>query len=150
MVHVEAFIKVKNDRDKCYEFIKKNISRFPTFIPNIKKLNQVYQLSHDRIITEWEVDLGGALVKWKEEDVFNDKSYSISFHMVEGDFIKYEGKWQFDFESTKTTRICVSALFDWGIPNLGKHVGPVLEKKAKLNFKSMLLAIKKQLDKNEF
>lgn len=150
MPQVESSIIVKKiSRDKCYDFVKNNVIRFPEFIADIKELRLIRKLPPDRIITDWTIDLGGAFVKWKEEDIYNDKDFSVSFCMLEGDFSKYEGKWQFE-DIGDETKICISALFEWGIPNLGKYVGPVLEKKAKLSFKSMLLAIKKELKKENF
>lgn len=147
MATIESSTIVSCDREKTYDFIKNNIEQFPKFIPNIKKLKLLQRLSPNKIITEWAVDIDGASVRWKEEDIFDDKNFCISFRMVEGDYAKYEGRWQFE-NTANGTKVYIAATLDWGIPNLGKHVGPVLEQKAKLNFRSMLWAIRKQLNKN--
>ncbi|MFH1798787.1 MAG: SRPBCC family protein [Candidatus Omnitrophota bacterium] len=137
---------VRCDKKFGYEFIKNNFVRFPEFVSNIKKLKLLRELSSNKRIVEWMVNIDGANVHWKEENVFNDEDFSMFFNMIEGDFSKYEGKWLVE-NVLGVTKISISIMLDWGIPNLGKYVGPVLERKAKINTRSMLWAIRKRLNK---
>ena len=127
-----------------YKVLKK-IERFPEFMPQIKKIKILRYLPPNRQISEWEVEIEGTIIRWKEEESYNDEHRTLSFRMIEGDFKAFEGRWITEEAQASKARVTVEAVFDWGLPNLGKHVAPVLEKKAKINFTRMVAALRRNM-----
>lgn len=143
MPRIEVSTIVKQSRDEVYKLIKK-MEDFPSFMRGVKKLN-VLERSADRLVTEWEIEIDGAVVTWKEEDIFNDSEKSLRFKMIEGDYSAYDGFWKIE-DALGCTKISILAYFDWGMPVFEKLVGEVLFKKAHKSLRSMLNAIKKKLN----
>jgi len=135
-------IIVNKNRKEVYEFLKK-LNTFPLFVKNINKID-VLDRFPNRIITAWEANIDGAIVIWKEEDVFNDFNTCIEFSMIKGDFKDYKGKWVIT-DYKKGAKIDLSVEFDWGIPAFEIIIGDILARKAKVYLKGMLKAIKNKL-----
>lgn len=138
-------IFIRHDINKLYDLLK-DMPSFPEYIPALKELKTIRTLHPQKIITQWKIYTEDTDIIWQEEDTFNDKKKSVSFRMLKGDYALYKGKWKLQ-KADKGTSIYFSALFDWGMPNLGKHVGPILDKKANFFVMSMLRAIKKKAEK---
>lgn len=124
--------------------ILRNIEQFPKFMPQIRKVAVLWLLPPNRHISEWEVEIDGAIVHWKEEDTYDDQQRSIVFRVIEGDY-RAEGRWSIEKARFSGTRITVEATFDWGLTSLDKYIGPVLEKKAKKNLGKMVAALRKNM-----
>lgn len=140
---IDLNLTVNKDKREVYALLKK-MEDFPTFIKSIKKI-AILERYPDKIITEWEVDIDGAIVRWKEEDMFDDTNTTIYFKMLKGDFKKYEGKWIIAEKKKKASKIYLSAHFDWGIPVFERFVGDVILRKAKVYLKGMLKAIERRI-----
>jgi coenzyme Q-binding protein COQ10 len=144
MVIIEVSKLVKQDKNKVYSILK-NMEEFPQFMKGVKKLS-IIERDDNRLVTHWEVEIDGAIVMWKEEDIFDDKETTINFKMIEGDYKSYGGNWRVE-DAPKGAKITIIANFDWGIPNFERYVGPVLERKARVSLKRMLKAIGERLEK---
>lgn len=144
MPRIEVSTKIKDSATSVYNTIK-NMENFPNFMRDVKSLKIIKNLP-DKIITAWEIEIDGAPVKWKEEDIFDDKKLELSFNALEGDYKEYQGKWKI-IPGHNHTKLTIEADFDWGIPVLEKYVGKALEKKAHLALLGMLQAIKNKLEK---
>lgn len=147
MVKIEIATKIKENREKVYNFVK-NMENFPKFMRYIHSL-KVTKSSSSKFISDWNVNIDGVPVKWKEEDVFDDKHFIIDFKALEGDYSRYEGQWKFIEKSFKDTEIKLSLDVDFGAPAFTKfpEVKKILNRKTKKAFKGMFLAIKNKLDK---
>lgn len=141
---IEISIVIRQSIGRVYELIK-NMEQFPSFMKSVRKV-EIIEKDSNRLITYWEVDLKGASVIWKEEDVFDDDIKSIKFRMIEGDYKDYHGRWLLKELNKKSTQVIISANFDWGIPAFEKFVGSVLERKARTLLKGMLKAIKREVE----
>lgn len=146
MPKIKVSVKIKGPKEKIYKFIK-DLERFPSFMRDVKSIKIIKHLNNG-LITNWEIDVEGAPLRWKEEDYFDDKNYVIRFVMLEGDYQAYYGSWSISGVNPNNTRLTLEANFDWGIPVLEKYVGKTLEKKARRNLLGMLQAIKKEVEKN--
>lgn len=134
---------VKQDAKKVYAAIKQ-MEQFPQFIKGVKKLH-ILERSGNRNVSSWEVEVDGATVIWKEEDIFNDGKYRVDFNMLEGDYAQYTGSWEVKPEK-KGARVDLNVAIDYGAPALVEFIGGILKKKTTLALKGMLLAIKKRAE----
>lgn len=138
MITIKVSTLVKADKKKVYDVIK-DMESFPKFMRNVRKL-EVLERHPNRLLTLWEVEVDGAIVMWKEKDVFDDKHLRMKFKMTEGDYGSYGGEWRVTASSEKTN-IELQVDVNWGIPVLGRYVGKVLERKMRVGLKGMLKAI---------
>ncbi len=134
---------VKGDPQSVYGLLREP-ERFPDFMPQIKKASILWHLPPNRQISEWEVEIEGVVIHWKEEDTYDDEQHSIVFRVIEGDY-RAEGRWSIEKVRLSETRVTVEATFDWGLTNLDRYVGPVLERKAKKNLTRMVAALRKNM-----
>lgn len=145
MITIELSISVNQKKEQVYNLLK-NLQEFPRFMRDIKKLEIIENKNH-RLVTLWEIDIEGTAVAWKEEDVYDDTSMSMQFRMLEGDYGVYNGKWQITNGLSKETIVHYSVNIGWGIPSFEKVIGNILEKKQRRIIKSMLVAMKRRLEK---
>ncbi|MFH1202232.1 MAG: SRPBCC family protein [Candidatus Omnitrophota bacterium] len=143
MAKIQSQILVKKGREEIFNLLK-DMERFPEFMRDVKSLH-ILEHVDNKLITKWQIEIENTAITWKEEDVFDDKNYTLKFHMLEGDYQEYQGSWRLEPHSG-TTRIKIDAVFDWGIPVLERFVANVLERKARLAFEGMLKSIKKRLE----
>jgi len=144
MPRIEVSANIRGTAIDVYNTIK-NMESFPNFIRDIKSLRIIKKLP-DKIISTWEIEIEGAPVKWKEEDIFDDKKLELSFNALEGDYKEYRGRWKI-IPMHDYTKVVIQADFDWGIPVLEKYVERALKKRARLALSGMLQAIKNKVEK---
>lgn len=143
MQKLEVSILIKDTPISVYNAIK-DMERFPDFMRDVKKL-KIIKRAPEAIVTAWEVEIEGVLIKWKEEDIFDDEKLELNFSALEGDYKDYQGRWKI-FKEDGQTRLIINAHFDLGSPILEKYVGRILEKRARLALWGMLKAIKNELE----
>jgi len=137
---IKASVNVPLDAPTVYAFFKK-VELFPKFVPRIKKVQVLWRIPPNRQITDWEVDIQGVSVMWKEEDTFDEVHHVLSFRMLEGDFASYAGSWNAE-QHGLSTRLVVEARIDWGIPILGRFSGKALERKAAAHIRGFLRGLR--------
>ena len=142
MASLKISTKVKVEPSTLYGFLK-NVGKFPEFMTQVKKLKVISMPLQNRQISEWEVEVEGTTFWWKEEDIYDDQELLWSFHMVEGDFERFQGRWLVK-PAGSMSQLIADISFDWGIPRLGQFVGPILERKVKTNIFRMITALRKQ------
>ncbi len=143
MALLKASTTIKQDRKTLYSLLK-NMEYFPRFISGVESIN-VKRLSDHLVVSNWRINVDGTIVTWEEEDIFNDKNFSIDFRMREGDYGAYEGSWKL-IESDKGTEINLTAKIDWNFPQLTREISKALDKKAALAFRWMLREIRKSVE----
>lgn len=137
---------IRNNKRQAVYNLLKDMQRFPIFMRYVKDI-YIIEKKGNKLITFWRVSIDCADIFWKEEDIFNDKQMNLKFRMIEGDYSKYEGEWSLE-DISEDTRIILYANFDWGVPAFEKLVGDILKKKARDALRSMLNAIKKELERD--
>ena len=143
MPKIEVSIAVNKDKKDIFELIK-HLEHFPIFVKDIKNI-KVVERYPNRIITDWEANIDGARVIWREEDRFDNFNSTMYFTMLKGDFKGYKGKWVIA-KHKKISKIYLLVDFDWGIPIFERFVGDILLRKARVYLKGMLKAIKKKIE----
>ena len=143
MALLKASTTIKQDRKTLYSLLK-NMEYFPRFISGVESIN-VKRLSDHLVVSNWRINVDGTIVTWEEEDIFNDKNYSIDFRMREGDYGAYEGSWKLN-ENDKGTEINLTAKIDWNFPQFTREISKALDKKAALALRWMLREIRKSVE----
>ena len=142
MASLKISTKVKVAPSTLYGFLK-NVGTFPEFMTQVKKLTVKSMPLQNHRISEWEVEVEGTTFWWKEEDIYDDQNLLWSFHMVEGDFERFQGRLLVK-PAGSISQLIADISFDWGIPRLGQFVGPTLERKVKTNIFRMIAVLRKQ------
>ncbi|RKY45004.1 MAG: hypothetical protein DRP80_00170 [Candidatus Omnitrophota bacterium] len=112
------------------------------------KTLKVIKKEKNRLYTRWEVDIEGAILSWYEEDILDRERGLINFKMRSGDFGDFFGYWKIVPTRWGKLRLEFKVNYDWGIPVLEPYVKRVLEKKARVMWKSFLQAVKQALESN--
>lgn len=143
MASVKISTIVNGKSSDLYNILR-DLERLPYFMPQIKKITVLWQLPPNRQISEWEVDIEGTLFHWKQEDSYDVINHTYAFRVIEGDFFA-EGRWTLSDRKTSRTWVTVESTFDWDIPNLGRYVGPELERKAKKHLVRMVASLRERM-----
>src|SRR3989338_2363518 len=86
---VRVSTRVSGDQLSVYRVVK-DVERFPEFMPQIRKIKVLWRLPTNRQIVEWEVEIEGMVIRWKEEETSDDTHHVLEFRTIEGDY-KAEG-----------------------------------------------------------
>lgn len=144
MIVITASIKIKKPKEEVYQLIK-NMQDFPDFMRDIKSLKVIKKPNSEQMITQWEIEIAGTLLRWREEDYFDHANFRINFNMLEGNYKEYHGYWLLQ-NSMLGSKLTIEASFDWGLPLLEKFIGKVLENRARATLSAMLRAIKNKAE----
>lgn len=115
------------------------VQDFPRFMPNVKGC-QILSKTSRGAITSWHVELGGLPIRWKQEDRFDFKNFTVHFKLVEGDLAKLEGEWRLGADDQGNTELRVQVEARLGLPQVEEVVGEIVGQALKENFNAMLLA----------
>ncbi|GHJ16149.1 MULTISPECIES: type II toxin-antitoxin system RatA family toxin [unclassified Micromonospora] len=105
----------------------KDIESYPTYMTVVRSVEIERELSDGRRISSWSVLLKGSVLEWREEEVVDEASRTLSFEQLDGDMDVFSGQWRVTAESGGTV-ITMEATFDIGIPLLAEMLNPVAEK----------------------
>ncbi len=136
-VEVEALIRAPV---KTVYALAQDVERFPEVMPDLEAV-RVLQRDGNRTVTEWVGRIQGRRVRWVEEDVWDDATYTCTFRQQEGDFDRYEGVWSFEpADGWCRTRLVVD--FALTIPLLGPLLGNLIVLLVRKNVEKMLDALR--------
>ncbi len=144
---IKSSIIVKHNARRTYNLLKE-MEQFPWFIAGVENI-KVRDLSGNKKISEWKIDIMGTPISWKEEDIFDNQNMQIRFKMVEGSFANYSGKWKVLKSRTGAT-ISFSVNIDWSVADLKGPLGPILDHKARLAARWVLREIREKAEIEDF
>ena len=104
---------------------------------------EMARVSPTQQISEWGVQVEGLKLEWKQEDYFDDPARLWSFRMVEGACAYFEGRCAVK-PLGSFCQVGIEIDFDWGIPRLGRYVGPALEAKVKKAIARFVAVLRKE------
>ncbi len=143
-VEVEALIRAPVETVYA---LARDVERFPEFMPDLESV-RVLQRDGNRTVTEWVGRIQGRRVRWVEEDVWEEATYTCTFRQREGDFDRYEGVWTFEpVDEGCRTRLVVD--FELTIPLLGPLLGNLLVLLVRKNAEKMLDALRLRAERIE-
>ena len=140
---IESSVTVKQGVRRVYDLLKE-MEQFPWFIAGVESV-RVTELSENKKISEWKIDIMGTPMSWQEEDTFDNQDMTLRFRMLKGRFADYYGEWKVS-KSRRGTIISFSVNIDWSVADLKGPLGPILDRKARLAIKWMLREIKEKTE----
>ena len=143
MGYVKSEIYINAESEKVYNLAKK-MEEFPRYMPDVKEI-AVLERGDNFTVTNWVTEVEGTPITWKEKEIFDDSSYTISYRLTEGDMEKFQGEWHF-ISVDGGTRVTLDVDYDFGVPAIEEIMGPTLRKKLKENCNMMLFSLKKKIE----
>ena len=143
MPYVEVTMPVKADRSEIYPILK-DMEKYPEFMTDLVSV-EVLERLEDTTVTKWVSNVDGRIIRWTEQDVFDDARMHIAYRQIEGDLKKFEGEWVLT-PIDGGTEIKLTVDFEFGIPMIAGLLNPILKKKVRVNSENMLKAIKDRLE----
>lgn len=90
-----------------------------------------------RLVSTWEVGFRNGVLRWTEEDEFDERRRTITFNQLEGDFDHFAGVWRVeDAEDGCVVRL--RAEFDLGMPTLAAMLDPIAERALRENITKII------------
>lgn len=139
--------------DYVYDYIR-NYGVLTEFIPNAEDCKLVDENKTESGAMQKYRWLGGGRImgvsqkiNWLEEDRWDDRSKSLTFRQLEGDYKKYSGKWQFTGDGGRTT---MQVLIDFKLdhPLMTFAVEVLLDRMMRKNCEAMLDNLKRKIEKS--
>lgn len=144
MPYVEVSMPIMAARDEIYPIIKE-MEKYPEFMPDLVSV-EVIERQDRQTVTKWVSNVDGRIIRWTEQDLFDDFNMHITYRQIEGDLKKFEGEWVLT-PLENGTEIKLTVDFEFGIPMIAGLLNPILKKKVRVNSENMLKAIKDRLEK---
>lgn len=120
------------------------IEDFSSYMPNVKK-SKIMEKTPAGVITEWLVEIDGLRIRWRQQDSFDFKNFTVNFKAIEGDIEKFEGSWVLKKGQGESTDVTIHARIRLGIPIVEDVVENILEFRVRKNFEMMLMAMEETL-----
>ena len=145
MPTVESKVVVESPLEKVYA-LSRDIERFPQFMDDVEEVT-ILEQSRERQVSRWVGNVRELrrVIRWTEEDFWNDEAHTCVFRQTEGDFTAYGGRWEFVPEGTGT-RVTMTLDYEYNVPLVGALIQNILKKKMQANIDAMLGAIKKKAE----
>jgi coenzyme Q-binding protein COQ10 len=143
MPYVEVTLPVQADPSEIYPILK-DMGKYPEFMADLVSVEVLERLD-DTTVTKWVSNVDGRIIRWTEQDVFDDARMHITYRQIEGDLKKFEGQWVLT-PIDGGTEIKLTVDFEFGIPMIAGLLNPILKKKVRINSENMLKAIKDRLE----
>ena len=115
------------------------MERYPSCASAVRSLS-ILESSSDRIVSRWDVDLHGGVLRWTEEDRLLPEKFVIQFRQIDGDADHYAGEWGVRDEDDGCS-LWFSAEFDLGMPSLDLTLGPIVEMALRENVRSIVAGL---------
>lgn len=113
-------------------------------MPDVKKV-RILSRHGNSGTSEWDVDIDGCPLHWKERDHFDDVNRIFKFHSIEGDFDTLNGHWSVrDDEDGILVEFMMEYLI--GIPVIEEILSPILNEHLKNNSMRMLNDLKEKIE----
>ena len=132
-VRIQRFIPAK--RWRILRAIS-HVKDFGRFMPNVKK-SEVIERTEEGVITQWEVDIEGLPIQWKQKDRFDLPNFTMQFESIAGDLEQFKGRWVLE-KRGEGTEVTVEVTARLGIPIIERVVADILQEKLTKNFQMML------------
>lgn len=88
---------------------------------------RVEPLGEERQVSHWDVKFREGLLRWTQEDVFDDVERTMTFRQLQGDPKTFEGVWRVE-QAGAGSRVSFSCDFDIGIPSLSATIDPLAKR----------------------
>lgn len=91
--------------------------------------------------SEWEVAFRGGILKWSEQDRFDEEARAIEFEQIGGDDLeRFVGVWRVE-EDGEGCVVRFSAEFDMGLDTLDSLIDPIAERTLRENVQAIIAGL---------
>lgn len=147
---VQAIVEINAPKLKVFEMAS-HVEDYPAFMPDVEEVEVLERdeksgYAKVRWIGKVEIKSISKKVRWIEEERWDRQKLYGEFKLIEGDYKKYGGFWQFDDLDGGKTRLTLEIDFDLGLPLVGAIINKLIDKLMLSNCQSMLEAIKKRVE----
>ena len=97
-------------------------------------------------IADWEIELKGSILKWRERDTRDPAARRITYAQVSGDMERFEGFWQITRIADEVTEAVLEVDFSIGIEMLRPMLEPVAVRAVTRNSTEMLRSLGPRAD----
>jgi ribosome-associated toxin RatA of RatAB toxin-antitoxin module len=115
------------------------LEHYPKCAEAVRALS-VVERTDERLVSSWDVDFHGGVLRWTEEDLLDPVGHTIRFRQIEGDAEYYAGEWG-TCDEDGGALVWFSAEFDLGIPSLDMTLGPIGEAALRRNVQSIVTGL---------
>jgi ribosome-associated toxin RatA of RatAB toxin-antitoxin module len=124
--------------------LAKDIEGLPAFLPNVESVT-IRERTEDRAVTEWVglVPEFKRAIRWTEEDIWDDGSMQCQFHLLSGDWDRYEGTWTFE-PAGDGTRVQLVISYEYNVPLIGPLIKKLLQKLVARNADDTLAGLRRR------
>lgn len=143
MPYVEVSALIAAPAAEIYPVLKA-MEKYPDFMQDLVSVT-VLERSANQTVTSWVSNVDGRCIQWKEQDVFDDEHFRITYSQIEGDLKKFAGEWLL-LEDSGKTQLTLTVNFEFGIPMIAGLLHPLLKRKVRENSLSMIHAVKRRLE----
>ena len=148
MPTVVSEITINAPPDKVYA-LARDVESFPDFMPDVESVKILEQDSSGRTVSEWvgKIRQFNRIIRWTEEDIWNDAERLCQFKQIKGDFTSYGGVWRFvPAMEGAATKVELQIDYTFEVPLIGSLIKAVLQKLVQQNADNMLQALKKHAE----
>lgn len=118
----------------------RDVEAYPRLMEPVRSL-KVLDEGPNWVVTAWEVELKGSILKWTEHEERDDERRRLTYRQIEGDLDQFDGYWQVTELSPELTEAVLVVRFEIGIPILRDMLDPVAGKAIRENSRLMLRSL---------
>jgi ribosome-associated toxin RatA of RatAB toxin-antitoxin module len=141
---VQSEVIIDSPPRRVYE-VAKDVESFPAFLPNVQSV-AIRERDGGRTVSEWVglVPEFKRVIRWVEEDIWQEEALRCRFRSLSGDWDRYEGAWTFIPEGSGT-RVSLDISYDYRVPLIGPLIQKLLRKLVARNADEMLAGLRQRV-----
>lgn len=136
-IELRAHVRGQSAAD-VYQVLRR-LERYAEYAAAVRALT-VVEATSERLVSAWDVNFHGGVLRWTEEDLLDPVNNVIRFRQLEGDAEHYAGEWGVRDEDGGCV-VSFSAQFDLGLPSLDLTLGPIGEAALRDNARSIVTGL---------
>jgi ribosome-associated toxin RatA of RatAB toxin-antitoxin module len=133
--------------DDVWRLIR-DVEAYPRLMEPVRAVH-VLEETGPELLTAWEVELKGSILKWTEREVRDEFRRRIDYEQVDGDLETFDGYWQLHPIGEAATKAVLHVDFEIGVPMLREMLDPVAERAIRQNARKMLLSLAPPLERHD-
>lgn len=144
MPEIKSEIVIAAAPEEVYK-VAREVERFPEFLPDVESV-VVREREGGRVVSDWVglVKELGRKVRWTEEDLWDEAARRCDFHLLKGDWDRYEGSWTFE-PHPEGCLVRLNLDYDFNVPLIGPLIKGLVKKLVQKNSDEMLRGLKARL-----
>jgi ribosome-associated toxin RatA of RatAB toxin-antitoxin module len=120
-IQLEFFVADRSSL-QAYEVVR-DFARYPDLCPAVRSV-EILEADSSRSVSRWEVNFRKGILRWVEEDLYDDHNTRIEFAQTQGDIAVFEGSWDCAADG-KGAAVAFRARLDMGVPTLADALEPI-------------------------